>query len=292
MRYRLVCLIAVAFFSINAMAQQRTFVSSTGVDTNPCNRTSPCRTFNAAVAVTVSGGEVIALDSAGYGPASVTQSVSLIAPAGVYAGITVTSGTGILVDAPDIIVTIRGLNVNGLGGTVGIWSQVSAQLHVENCVVSGFSSAQGYGITASGSGSTTTVRDCEVRNNHIGIGQGSGMTTSIDHTRMDNNDRGTHIIDGRATIRDSVFFGGMDGLLVTAASINPEVAVENCLFTELDNGVSCGALPPEQPIVRLSSTMITKTTTGVNCVNFVSFGNNRFAGNGTDGTISTTIPLK
>src|SRR5687768_18418355 len=69
---------------------QRTFVSGLGSDANPCTRTEPCRTFAAAIAQTQAGGEVVALDTAGYGPVTVTQAISLISPPGVYAGISTT----------------------------------------------------------------------------------------------------------------------------------------------------------------------------------------------------------
>jgi hypothetical protein len=45
----------------------RTFVASTGSDSDPCSRVDPCRTFQAAVDATAAGGEVVALDSAGFG---------------------------------------------------------------------------------------------------------------------------------------------------------------------------------------------------------------------------------
>src|SRR2546430_17304299 len=89
---------------------QRTFVSAaTGNDANPCNRTAPCRNFAAAIAQTQPGGEVVVLDSGGYGTVTITQAVSLVAPSGVYAGITVFGGNGITINAgPSDIVTIRG----------------------------------------------------------------------------------------------------------------------------------------------------------------------------------------
>ena len=57
---------------------QRTFVASTGNDTNPCGLAQPCRGFARAVSQTSASGEVIVLDSAGYGPVTITKSVSLI----------------------------------------------------------------------------------------------------------------------------------------------------------------------------------------------------------------------
>src|SRR5437867_2076048 len=50
-------------------ASPRTFVSFAGVDSNPCSRPAPCRSFSAALAQTMAGGVIVVLDSAGYGPA-------------------------------------------------------------------------------------------------------------------------------------------------------------------------------------------------------------------------------
>src|SRR5215831_7904358 len=84
----------------SASAQvQRTFVSGLGSDGNPCSRTAPCRTFPQAVSQTNSGGEVYVLDSAGFGAFTITKPVSIVAPQGVTAGISVFSGDGITINA-------------------------------------------------------------------------------------------------------------------------------------------------------------------------------------------------
>ena len=88
---------------------QRTFVASTGNDANPCSLPQPCRGFARAVSQTSPSGEVIVLDSAGYGPVSIAKSVSIIAPPGVYAGVTVPAGgIGIDVFTPGVTVVIQG----------------------------------------------------------------------------------------------------------------------------------------------------------------------------------------
>src|SRR5207302_6567148 len=119
---------------------QRTFVSAAaGNDANPCTRAAPCRNFAAAIAQTVSGGEVVVLDSGGYGTVTISQAVALVAPPGVYAGISVFSGTGITVNAgPSDDVTIRGLTLNGLGGNAGISFASGASLNVEDSVFTNF----------------------------------------------------------------------------------------------------------------------------------------------------------
>src|SRR5512143_2690540 len=75
-----------------AATVQRTFVASTGSDTNACSLSAPCRGFVTAIAHTSAGGKVIVLDAAGYGPVTVSHSVSLTAAPGIYAGISVASG--------------------------------------------------------------------------------------------------------------------------------------------------------------------------------------------------------
>ena len=58
-------------------ARARVFVASYGNDANPCTFGSPCKTFQAAVNAVDAGGEVTAIDGAGFGPS----------PDGVEAGI-------------------------------------------------------------------------------------------------------------------------------------------------------------------------------------------------------------
>src|SRR5215471_7392386 len=96
--------------SISHAQVQRTFVSGGGSDLNPCSRTAPCRTFGQAISQTNSGGEVYVLDSAGFGAFAITKPVSIVAPQGVTAGISVFSGDGITINAgaSDVII-LRGL---------------------------------------------------------------------------------------------------------------------------------------------------------------------------------------
>jgi hypothetical protein len=56
------------------------------------------------------GGEIVALDAAGYGAVTVDKSVSIIANPGVYAGITA-SGVAITIDTPSVNVLVRGLSI-------------------------------------------------------------------------------------------------------------------------------------------------------------------------------------
>ena len=118
----------------------RTFVSSAGMDTNPCSRSAPCRSFGAAIAQTAAGGEVIVLDSAGYGAATIGSSISLIAPRGVYAGVSVPGGAGITISAAATdVVTLRGLTLNGTGGGDGIYLASGGVLYLQQLTIQNFS---------------------------------------------------------------------------------------------------------------------------------------------------------
>src|SRR5215472_4478503 len=94
----------------------RTFVSGTGSDANPCSLGAPCRSFAGALAQTSSGGEIAVLDTAGYGAVTITQAVSIVNEEGVEAGITVTSGDGNTINAGSSdVVNLRGLTLVGAG---------------------------------------------------------------------------------------------------------------------------------------------------------------------------------
>lgn len=52
------------------------YVSGSGNDSNACDTVSaPCRTFQAAHGKANAGGEIVVLDSASYGPVTITKSI-------------------------------------------------------------------------------------------------------------------------------------------------------------------------------------------------------------------------
>jgi len=161
--------LSVVVPSTSAASAQRTFVASYGQPANTafnCSLVKPCRAFSDALGVTTSGGEVIVLDSAGYGSVTITNSVSIVAAPGIYAGITVFSGTGVYVHGAGVDVALKGLKINGQGGDVGIDFDIGSKLIVEDCEVSNFATI---GIHARAPGSQTTIRNAVVRNNGDGI---------------------------------------------------------------------------------------------------------------------------
>src|SRR5262249_34166871 len=117
----------------------RTWVSGVGDDVNPCSRTAPCKTFAGAISKTAAGGEIDALDPAGYGAVTITKAITIDGGGGQVASVLVAGTNGIVVQAgPTDVVTLRNLRINGIRGTAsgglnGIRYLSGAALHVENC---------------------------------------------------------------------------------------------------------------------------------------------------------------
>src|SRR5215471_4785134 len=125
----------------------RTFVSGSGSDANPCSLAAPCRSFAGAIAQTSPGGEIAVLDTAGYGAVTIGQSVSIVNEEGVEAGVTVTSGDGITINAGSgDVVNLRGLTLVGVGTSGNGITHHSGALNVQNCVIRGFNSGDGLNL--------------------------------------------------------------------------------------------------------------------------------------------------
>jgi hypothetical protein len=195
------------------------------------------------------GGEVVVLDSAGYGPLAITQAVSVIAPPGVYAGISVSSGDGIDINAASTdTVILRGLTINNQGSSGnGIVFNTGETLHIEGCVINGFSTfSTGNGILFQ-AGGKLEVKDSIFRGNFTGItvqpSSGSALAT-IDHVRLESNYDGLLAREGSAvTIRNSVASGNSNnvGLIAfSTTSATVEVNIENCLASNNRTGIIGG----------------------------------------------------
>src|SRR5438270_9847662 len=89
----------------------RTWVSGVGDDVNPCSRTAPCKTFAGAISKTAAGGEIDALDPAGFGTLTITKSITIDGGAGQVGSVLASGTNGFVVAAgPNDVVTLRNLN--------------------------------------------------------------------------------------------------------------------------------------------------------------------------------------
>ena len=260
----LVLLLASA--SVASSQVPRTFVSALGNDSNPCSRVAPCRTFTRAMSQTNTGGEVVVIDSGSFEALAITKSISLIAPPGVDAGISVSAANGIIVAAsPDDVIYLRGLTLNSQGGTVGVRLLSAKELHLQHCAITGFHNPNGgsAGIHCTGSYSLF-VEDTLVNGNQIGIlagGNSSGASISIDRCRIEGNaDNGLSIIEGaKASVRDTVASG--NPICFGAYSADPsqpaELNIDRCLIANNGTGVRVDGYNGATPIIRISNSTVT-----------------------------------
>ena len=118
----------------------RTWVSGVGDDANPCSRTAPCKTFAGAISKTAAGGEIDALDPAGYGAVTITKAITIDGGGGQVASVLVSGTNGIVVQAAATdVVILRNLRINGIGtGLNGIRFLSGKDLNIENDYIFGF----------------------------------------------------------------------------------------------------------------------------------------------------------
>ncbi len=302
----------VALFAVNALAAQRTFVSAVdGIDGNPCTRPSPCRSFAAALPLTDPDGEIIAVDSGGYGVVTITQAVSIVAPGGVYAGITATTGNAIVVNAGDTAsVVLRNLSLNSVGSTMnGIQAfDAVSTLSVEGCTITGFS-YDGIGFAPSTtdprlSVSDTTIRRCGASGVDVSKGR-----ASLDSLLLYDNHENVVVFEAEAIIRNCVarggdfygFYSSISGKAIIEDSIasgnyigfyanSGNMTLSRCTAS---NNTAYGVLADlGGTTIYVSDSMITANATGLS-TSFSgairSRGNNSVLINGTDGTFTSTF---
>ena len=121
-------------------ATLRAFVSSTGNDANAatnCAQTAPCRTFAGAFPTVTAGGELIALDTSGYGPlTNINKAITVAANPGSTAFVVAATGTaGFTVNGgPADVIILRNISFNGsnAANTTGVLHN-SGKLVLDGC---------------------------------------------------------------------------------------------------------------------------------------------------------------
>ncbi len=284
----IVVVLCVVLSAASARAQAtRTWVSGVGDDANPCSRTAPCKTFAGAISKTAVGGEIDALDPGGFGAVNIIKAIT-IDGRGTLASIVASGVNGITVNAgaTDVVI-LRGLSLTGVGtGLSAIQFNTGAALHVEDCVMNGFTTAAINFTPPAATPSMLFVKRVSATNNAGGIIVSQAGQAVISKSNFFNDGVGLDVQNtAKATIHDSVFAGNATAGIRTAATA----------FANMDHGIIAGNLTGVQAngLVRLSEVMISHNVTGLAGAMVTSFGNNRVtAGNGTDGAPNSTIPLQ
>lgn len=280
------------WFATSALAQSvvRTFVSTSGVDNATCSRSTPCRTFNAAIAAVDAAGEVVALDTGGYGPFTANKDVTVIGTPGIHAAIAPQSGSAVTINAAGSTVIVRGLYLNSQGASFGIDVINVDTLHVENCVIHGFS-ASGLLIN---SGTDVALKDSTLRKSGDGIVVSPDTGTArllVYNCRIERNQEGIKAESGsRVTISDSEFFRNFRAVWNRAqnASTTVEVIVEDSVISYNTYALYAESCSGSNARTYLSNSVITGNTYAVTTdagtcggatASVLSRGNNTVVGN-------------
>ena len=254
MKWTQIALTACLLIMVSAVATQatvlRAFVSSTGNDANAasnCPQTTPCKTFAGAFPVVTAGGELIALDTSGYGPLTITHAITIATVPGATAFVvaaTGTSGFTVSAGATDLVV-LRNINVNGSGAasTTGI-THNSGKLEVYDCKFSQLTT----GISLVNS--KAMLVDCVITGNTTGASvNGTGMDTNVPGTpatalltmsrgSLTNNGTALVSINPGANPVYNIYLHGPSNL-----SWYTNIAHNTTFMTASGTGCPCGANP-------------------------------------------------
>jgi len=282
------------------------------LDSNPCTFAQPCRSFQRAHDVLATDGEIDVLDPAGYGAVTITKSISIQGHG--FAGLAVTFGTGMTINAgANDKINLRGLLIDGVGtGNVGIQFNAGGSLNIQDCLVRNFTQ---FGIRVSGSAqlhiSDTLVADITANPPTSTAGQGikidpsaGNVTAVLSRVRVD----GAHFVGLAAgdanqnsavvniSVEDSEISNSSAGFGILASAPVPssaQVMVRNSSFNY--NFIGIQAQQSANAIVRVTRSSITGNATGVvgSAPAIVySYGDNSLDGNTVNGTFTSTIPLQ
>lgn len=284
-------------------AASKIFVSGSGNDSNSGSLTSPMRSFQGALGAVAAGGEIVVLDTAGYGTLNITQDVSITVPPGVNAFVTVSSGFGVLINS-GLNVTLRGLIVEAAttGLSAGISADQVSSLVLQSCKIIGFGTGGSETTTGGLVISTNMVLGSVMISDTIisncpGCGISHGITGAPTNSilvaeRCQLLSNGIGLLaasSGRVTLRDSVISNNTDyGVRAGGFGVGDvKVTVENCAVT--DNGI--GIFSFNSTNATVSNTAITGNTTGVSGGNShpQTYGNNQLINNTTNGTWGPTV---
>jgi hypothetical protein len=238
---------------------------------------------------------------------TITKSIT-ISCVGATAGVLVSGTNGIVVNvgASDIVY-LRGLDLQGLGaGLSGINFLGAGVLHVENCLIRGFSAGAAAGINFQPTGASELyVSDSFIADNGSAAGGAgilirptgsAGVNAVLNHVHVENNSRGINV-DSTAgtgtinlTVVDSISAGNTSANI--AAFTTPGTGKANVMINRVSLSASNLGLRSDGPIttVRIGNSEIFGNVTGVAAVNggaLLSYGNNQFNGNTSDGTMAT-----
>jgi hypothetical protein len=224
--------------------------------------------------VTTTAGEIIVLDSGGYGSVTINKSVAIVAPSGVYAGISVfTVGplAGVVVNAGDSgFVTLRGLSLVNLAGVTGRGINVISAAHVriEACTLDGFE----MGVWSHGNTASIAVTDTTIRGRGY---QGAGIqmegtydarlvvTHSVIHNTWSGiNVENVHHAEITETTLAYCSFAGVSAVAYADQPDNGSLVLERVALLENGFGISLVGNAPRQMVANVRNSTISGNQLG------------------------------
>jgi hypothetical protein len=254
----LVLVLTLGVASLAHAQATRTWVSGVGDDVNPCSRTAPCKTFAGAISKTATGGIINVLDPGGFGAVTITKSITIDGTP-FMAGVLASGTNGILVNGAGAVVTLRGLDIEGVSAaTNGVRVLTAGTVNIENCTIFGYSR----GVSLEGTANlNVNIINTTVRNNTQGVFSApTGGTTKVnlENVRSVSNS-GNGFISGVNTdayiTRSNLSHNGGTGVRVEQAT---SVAVESSTIANNARGIECGVAGAATCV--LSRCLITKNT--------------------------------
>jgi len=262
---RLTIAATAMFFALPAAFAQnnRSWVASTGSDTNPCTRAQPCATFQGAFGKTNANGEIDVVDPGDYGSVNISTAVTI--DGGGMARITSASPNAAVHITSSAAVVIRNLSITGYWGFE--IAQFFGKVHVENVEISNVTLGAFY---ISAGGGNVTIQGSTL---HDVTGGGGFGLFAIGSVTVD--------------IRDTTFSNMGPGNSAIGASFETTINVEKSFIV----GNSFGVGVEQGGTIRLSDCTIIDNQIGLLNVGgtIISFVNNRIYGNGTDGSPTKSV---
>jgi hypothetical protein len=231
------CLAAVAMAAPSAASAQatRTWVSGVGDDANPCSRTAPCKTFAGAISKTAAGGEIDCLDSGGFGTLTITKSITIDCKGVVGSSLFALAPSGFTINGTDIVVTLRNLEINGVGtGTTGVRFVNGRRLILENVLITGGTQAGVRVLVMPGAGHLV-INNSQIINNNTGIRTAHGVTSVVNSTIAGNQTFGL-IAENTGVINADDNLIAVNGIAVQAGD-GSGVGQTNAFVNISNNGV-------------------------------------------------------
>ena len=299
----------------NAFAQAtRTWVSGVGDDVNPCSRTAPCKTWAGAISKTAISGVINCLDSGGFGPVTITKSITIDCRSTIGSGLAA-STYGININGANVDVVLRGIDVDGSPdsspGVTGIRFLQGRSLVIDDVLIRDFKGASPNGngvmiIHSSGIANIQITNSTISGNGNAVDGSGvqvapmlaAGARVNISNSIITGNVLGVRADTSNTTgaidmsISDTtVSNSARNGVVARQVSGPVQIMLDGVKVTGSDQGVRATG----GGIIRMGNSVVTGNGTGFSISSggqILSYGDNKTHGNTVDGAPTGNIPLR